>query len=195
MARTADPNVRTTILQAARKVFQQKGYADARMADIAAQANVAVGTIYLYFTTKEALVTTLAANFHQRLLHEAVPLLQQADFASALTTTLHTTLRIMHEQRDLLAMIYLRIGLAAFAEPSEVEIQVTQAFAAALSERMARGEARPIDAEKAVLLMMGLLERAALVHALEGEATRPQLEATLIHFVQQALLPEQQIRQ
>lgn len=195
MARTADPNVRTTILQAARTVFQQKGYADARMADIAAQANVAVGTIYLYFTTKEALVSTLAANFYHRLHQEAIPLLYQADFVSALTTTLHTTLRIMHEQRDLLAMIYLRIGLAAFAEPSEVEVQVTQAFAAALQERIARGEARPINTEKAALLIMGLLERAALIHAVEGEATMAQLEETLVHFVQQALLPEQRLQQ
>lgn len=188
MVRTADPHLRATILQAARTVFQQKGYTDARMADIAAHANVAVGTIYLHFTTKQALVTALAMDFHRRLLHEAIPLLAQGDFATALAATLRTTLRIMHEQRDLLAMVYLQTGLVAFAEPSAVEMQVTRTLAAALADRVARSEARPMNVEMTALLILGLVERAALVHALEGETTMPQLEESLIHFAQHALL-------
>lgn len=190
MARTADPKVRIAIFGAARLVFQQKGYADARMADIAAVANVAVGTIYLHFRTKEALVVALADDFHRRLLEEAMPMLHHGNFATALATALHTALQIMHEHRDLLAMVYLQLGLAAFSEPSPIEAQVTQALTTALRERMARGEARSFDAEKVALLLIGLVERAALVHALDGEASLPRLEETLVRFVQCALLPD-----
>src|ERR1700691_6409159 len=47
------------ILDAALMVFAEKGYASARMDDIAARAGVTKGTIYLYFDGKEAVFKTL----------------------------------------------------------------------------------------------------------------------------------------
>jgi AcrR family transcriptional regulator len=47
------------ILDAALKVFAQKGFAAARMEDIAREAGVTKGTIYLYFENKEAVFKSL----------------------------------------------------------------------------------------------------------------------------------------
>jgi len=47
------------ILDAALQVFAEKGFAGARMEDIAARAGVTKGTIYLYFESKEAVFKTL----------------------------------------------------------------------------------------------------------------------------------------
>ncbi len=47
------------ILDAALKVFAEKGYAGARMDDIARRAGVTKGTIYLYFENKEAVFKSL----------------------------------------------------------------------------------------------------------------------------------------
>src|SRR5271170_4707762 len=47
------------ILDAALAVFADKGFAAARMDDIAARAGVTKGTIYLYFDGKEAVFKTL----------------------------------------------------------------------------------------------------------------------------------------
>jgi AcrR family transcriptional regulator len=47
------------ILDAALKVFAQKGFAAARMDDIAKEAGVTKGTIYLYFDNKEAVFKSL----------------------------------------------------------------------------------------------------------------------------------------
>jgi AcrR family transcriptional regulator len=47
------------ILDAALKVFAEKGFAGTRMEDIAARAGVTKGTIYLYFENKEAVFKTL----------------------------------------------------------------------------------------------------------------------------------------
>lgn len=190
MARTADPTLRATILQAARTVFQQKGYVDARMADIAAQANIAVGTIYLYFRTKEALVMALADNFHQRLLAEALPLLLEGDFAEAIAASLHTTIALMREHQDLLVMVYLQMGLAALTEPSAMEEQFISALTAALAERMTRGEARQYDPQKAALLVIGLVDRSVVTSLLEGDESMALLEETLIRFAQHALIAD-----
>ncbi|MCB1885522.1 MAG: TetR/AcrR family transcriptional regulator [Geminicoccaceae bacterium] len=43
------------LVQAALDVFAEKGFAGARLDDVAARAGVAKGTIYLYFATKDAL--------------------------------------------------------------------------------------------------------------------------------------------
>src|ERR1700744_1454649 len=47
------------ILDAALKVFAEKGVAGARMEDIAARAGVTKGAIYLYFENKKAVFKTL----------------------------------------------------------------------------------------------------------------------------------------
>lgn len=47
------------ILDAALKVFAEKGFAGARMEDIASRAGVTKGTIYLYFENKDAVFKTL----------------------------------------------------------------------------------------------------------------------------------------
>lgn len=47
------------ILDAALKVFAEKGFAGARMEDIAKRAGVTKGTIYLYFENKEGVFKTL----------------------------------------------------------------------------------------------------------------------------------------
>ncbi len=47
------------ILDAALRVFAEKGFAGARMDDIARRAGVTKGTIYLYFENKEAVFKTL----------------------------------------------------------------------------------------------------------------------------------------
>jgi AcrR family transcriptional regulator len=60
------------ILEAALIVFSQKGYAAARMEDIAACAGITKGTIYLYFSSKDDLLKTLSCE------HESVPQLTES---------------------------------------------------------------------------------------------------------------------
>ena len=47
------------ILEAARSVFAEKGYHDARMEDIAEMVGVSKRTLYLYFTNKEELFAAI----------------------------------------------------------------------------------------------------------------------------------------
>jgi AcrR family transcriptional regulator len=59
-ARKIEPEARRrTILQAALSEFAERGFAAARLDDVAARAGVAKGTLYLYFEHKEALFEEL----------------------------------------------------------------------------------------------------------------------------------------
>ena len=57
--RTADPSKAPRILEAAAQLFAGRPYHEVRMDDIAGQAGVAKGTLYLHFRDKEALYLAL----------------------------------------------------------------------------------------------------------------------------------------
>ena len=58
---------RNAILTAAKKVFWQRGYAKATMPQIAAEAELAAGTLYLYFPSKDALYIELLSEGYDLL--------------------------------------------------------------------------------------------------------------------------------
>jgi TetR/AcrR family fatty acid metabolism transcriptional regulator len=54
-----DPAKRQQIIDAAVRVFARNGYYNSRVSDIAREAGIASGTIYLYFATKDEILVTL----------------------------------------------------------------------------------------------------------------------------------------
>ena len=66
---------RTAMMQAAVRVFAERGYHDATVRDIVSAADVAVGTFYFYFPDKETLFVHLyeeTADFLIRTIRQAV---------------------------------------------------------------------------------------------------------------------------
>ncbi|PYM77372.1 MAG: TetR family transcriptional regulator [Candidatus Rokuibacteriota bacterium] len=54
-----DPDKPQQIIDAAIRVFARNGYYNSRVSDIAREAGIASGTIYLYFKTKDEILVTL----------------------------------------------------------------------------------------------------------------------------------------
>src|SRR5919206_1723332 len=54
-----DPDKHKQIIDAAVRVFARNGYYNSRVSDIAREAGIASGTIYLYFKTKDEILVTL----------------------------------------------------------------------------------------------------------------------------------------
>lgn len=68
---------RERILSAARGVFEQRGFSDTRMSDVASAAAVSHGTVYVYFDSKEALLTEIIDG----VLEEAAAYLRTPELA------------------------------------------------------------------------------------------------------------------
>jgi AcrR family transcriptional regulator len=83
-------NRRDTILTAAKRLFSQYGPQKTTIADIAREAGVGVGTVYLEFASKEAILEELSTSRHRLVLNamrsssEAV----DADWAARLSAAL-----------------------------------------------------------------------------------------------------------
>lgn len=58
-ARNSSSDKRTAILRAATRVFARNGYFNSKVADIARAADVADGTVYLYFKSKEEILHSI----------------------------------------------------------------------------------------------------------------------------------------
>ena len=84
-----DENKHQKILQAAIKVFSEKGFYNSRVSEIAKEANVADGTIYLYFRNKDDILISLfeeefgkvVRNMRAELAREKDPLQKIKRFA------------------------------------------------------------------------------------------------------------------
>ena len=61
---------RSAILGAATRVFARRGFFNAQVADVAREAGVAAGTVYLYFRSKDDLLTSIFEEWMTRALQE-----------------------------------------------------------------------------------------------------------------------------
>ena len=82
---------RERILGAARGVFEERGFNDTRMSDIAAAAAVSHGTVYVYFDSKEAVL----AEVINGVLAEAAQYLRVSDIADAQQRVAEANLRYL----------------------------------------------------------------------------------------------------
>lgn len=149
------------LLDAALEVFAEKGFAAARMEDIAAQAGAAKGTLYLYFPSKEAVFEALVRS-------AIVPNLERAEQVAArhegpvgpLLRELMTMLTGVIRDSRLVVLPRLLIGelhkfpaLARFYKASVVD-RALRLIAAVHTRGVAQGEFRPQDSETVARLVV-----------------------------------------
>jgi len=68
MRGTHDPDRRRLILEAAERLLHHYGAQKTTIAEIAREASIGVGTVYLEFSSKEAIVETLSSGRHAHVL-------------------------------------------------------------------------------------------------------------------------------
>ena len=73
----SSPDRRTQILDAALVCFAKRGFHQASMHDISAEAGISVGLIYRYFENKDAVISAMADR-HKKEIHEVLERAQQA---------------------------------------------------------------------------------------------------------------------
>lgn len=191
MARTTDPNRRDEILQAARYVFNKRGYTKARMAEIAERAKIAAGTLYLYFDSKESLAVALSEDFHRRLMTVCAPALANPDVAVAIAEAVRIALAHSAEERDLLKLLCLNISLSNTAQKQRASSHkvIDQTLIQTLSDWMAKGQIRQYDPEVLAEIIDGLIETVSEACLIWGDGNLAPYEEMLVQLLQHALVP------
>ncbi len=188
MARPIDPNKKRQILDAARSLFQEKGYAGTRMSEVANRAGLAAGTLYLYFDSKEALAQALGDSYLKRLAESVAPYLEEVDTAQAIADSVHAALSFSAEEREELRFIGLSLGLGTGCERTPAQMQLHQMLATSLQRRIERKQVYDYDPQVLAELLGGLLEWVSQQIMINGESERARYEQTLVHILQRALI-------
>lgn len=106
--RTSDKH--SKIIQAATKVFARKGFFNARISDIAKEAKVADGTIYLYFNNKFDILITLFEEEIGKLILEIKQLIKnETDPAKKLAVFALYQMKLVERKKELVEVLQLEI--------------------------------------------------------------------------------------
>jgi AcrR family transcriptional regulator len=149
------------ILAAALSVFAEKGFAVARMEEIAQRAGISKGTLYLYFDSKEALFKALLRETVSARIGEISAIIEKTD--GPVPALLAEALRNLgafaaHSDRIVLPKIVISEAgnfpdLARFYREEVIERAI--AFLGGIVARgIARSEIRAIPVEHAVRLLV-----------------------------------------
>jgi TetR/AcrR family transcriptional regulator, fatty acid metabolism regulator protein len=161
-----DPDKPQQIIDAAIRVFSRKGYWNSRVSDIAREAGIAAGTIYLYFTTKEEILTTLfrekMAGFVSAVWREIA---EERDAVAKTRRLVYLHFEILERHPELaeVVQVELRQGQKFFRGPATQEIAAYFALiAAVLEEGVAAGLFRSdLPVKLAAKMLFGAMDQMA----------------------------------
>ena len=99
--------MRSLILDAAKKIFLQKGYHLTSMRNIAQEIEYSAGTIYLYFKEKDEIFHALHETGFHKLLQKMAPLQHVADPFERLKAMGKVYMEFARENKDLYDLMFI----------------------------------------------------------------------------------------
>ena len=170
------PDRLNEVLQAAMSVFARAGFHQALMEDIAQEAGLAKGTLYLYFKNKDDLIAAILHRLFSGEMH-ALEDLQAAD-APARERLLTLTRRLADQMKRLSLLLPIWFEFYALAARQKGVRQFFKQYfasyraplAALIQQGIARGEFREVDAEQAALAFIALFEGLVLLWAIDPQS-------------------------
>jgi AcrR family transcriptional regulator len=170
------------ILQAARRIFASLGYAAASVEDIAKEAGMAKGTVYLYFKSKEEVFVAVLASQLESLTNQTIEGMSAAEtFDERLTVFLNLRLAYLRNNED-----FLRIYMAEFDGCGSRSTLISElvdrlywrgidSIRQCVEQAIARDELRPVHAEAAAVAIYDIAKGFVLRH-LRGRTHLPPEE-------------------
>lgn len=170
--RSVSTQKRDAILDAARSVFSRVGYAGSAMEDVAEEAGIAKGTLYLYFKSKEELYLAALVRDLRELTARAMTAM---DAAPHFRDKLHAFLRVRVDyckaHEDFLRIYLAEYGNMFMKSPLRQELcklarDNMRAMGDIVDQAMRRGELRRAPAGPVAATIFdvarGLMERRLL---------------------------------
>jgi AcrR family transcriptional regulator len=191
MARPADPKRRDNILHAAREVFLEYGYTDARLSDIAKRAGIVVSTLYLYFASKEEMVQELGHKIHIEVAIATLPILKTFKNKEDLRHFVHVVLFFARDNEDLLRLYMLDKGLQS-VRVNRNQLprgHYFQEMCQTLAQRIEQGAIRRYDPVILLDILIGFQRWIFEMYPILSEEDLPRYEAMFVEWLANALLP------
>jgi AcrR family transcriptional regulator len=164
---------RQSILEAAMKVFAQRGYAAATIRAIAREANIAQGTIYLYFSSKRDILLALYRSMILESLEELLARPEKGDEETFLASLLVDRIQRFRQNPRAVRFAFTELPLHEELRQKfyrEIVLEQLERVRAFLKERIAQGQFRPLRTEIAARAFQGMYVIFALAEVVYGDA-------------------------
>ena len=164
----------TTIAQAAKTVFAERGYEHATLEEIAQQAGMSKATIYIYYKNKDDLFLHVVEELINAVITETA---QEADSSKPAMEKLHAMVRRkieFYEREREFFHIYLNEKQGLEVKPKdphkqalrEMYLQGVQALAKVLQEGIDTGALRPMDSRRLAFFLQEMMSTVLVQHIL-----------------------------
>lgn len=160
------------ILNAAAQAFANKGYQRATIKEIARQAGIAPGTIYLYFEGKRDLLLSIADRVIGQAWSETQAQLASLDKEAYIAAVLQNISDFVHENQAFLQALIPEIWTDDDLQDqffNQILAPLFETGAGYLEEQIAAGQARPCEVKIVIPAIAGSLIMIPLFHTLAPE--------------------------
>ena len=183
---------REAILAAARKVFGEKGFEGTTIADVAREAGVASGTVYLYYASKLDLFAALNAQLFELILRALQEAKAPPDLRGGTRARIHAVFEACSQHRDLLRLVFLnpdpRTELARRMRRADEERM--RPLAQLLAGGMSAGVVRQADPLLLAKIVTGLVSVALFQCFVQSDGREAQAyEDTVTDMIAGGLTP------
>ena len=161
---------RAKLLEAARKVFAEKGYGEATARDIVRETDLASGTFYNYFKDKQDVFMALLDEMGEQ--GRALARAQRLDPGSSVEERVYNAFRVYFEwaveENDMFDVFRRNAGVIAFLPDREpFELGITELLED-MTEWAAAGDIPPVELEMLAVAGVGIGFQVA-THLIEGD--------------------------
>jgi AcrR family transcriptional regulator len=171
---------RTQILEAAMAVFARKGFDQARMDDIAQEAGLSKGALYLYYKSKDVIISTILQFFFFRAIKKLQSFLASEEQPSVREQLLRLNQYYIAEMKWMVSLLPFSFEFYAVAARQKTVRQFLKRYfkdyrevlAALVQRGIDRGEFRPMRAELVAIAIAALYEGLALLWMVDPDATQ-----------------------
>lgn len=153
---------REVILDAARRVFAERGFRGTTIADIAEEAHIALGTIYLYFASKEDVFAALNQRLAEIIAGAINDGVADTSLAESVRRRVANVFDVCAANRDLVQLVVLNTDpeSAVTRRLREAEKRRNQPMVGTLDVAVRAGLIRKGDARVMAGLIQGLMYSA-----------------------------------
>ena len=151
------------VIEAACRIFARLGYAATNVEDIAKEAGMAKGTIYLYFKSKEEVFAAVLARDLEVLTNKTIEgMSTKTTFADQLKVYLELRLAYIEHNQDFLKVYFSEFGRCGSRPPLISELmdklfwRSFEFMRQCLEQAIARKEIRPVPVESAAFAIFDL---------------------------------------
>jgi AcrR family transcriptional regulator len=183
---------REEVLEAARRKFAQADYSETSVEEIAKEAGMAKGTVYLYFKSKDEILAALLRSDLEHLTDQTIDgMLSVKTFKERLAAFMRQRLAFLRDKEDFLRIFSAEFGARNSRSPLVSEAldksfwRVNAVMRRCLEQAMEAGEIRAVPVETAAFVVFDLTRGFFERHIRDWSRAAPEED---LAFVQSLIL-------